>query len=92
VKKIKNVSLRVSLRQNHKKFKAFVRAFLEIGFILFLYYSNLLMGEYTHSGKGQIKGLKWAVTDIFTINNFIIAIITATACHFIFEVLRKRIK
>ena len=32
------------------------RAVIEVGFIIFLFYSNLLMGEYERSGMGQKKG------------------------------------
>lgn len=33
------------------------RALIEVGFIVFLYYSNLLMGEYEASGQGPAVGL-----------------------------------
>lgn len=42
------------------------RALIEIGFILFLFYTNLLMGEFEGSGMGQKKGLLWAMFDVFT--------------------------
>ena len=42
------------------------RAGTEIGFIIFLFYSNLLMGKFTHSGMGPGRGLAWAIEDIFT--------------------------
>ena len=29
---------------------------IEVGFIIFLFYSNLLMGEFERSGMGQKKG------------------------------------
>jgi hypothetical protein len=38
------------------------RALTEIGFIIFLFYSNLLMGEFTRSGMGRGKGLTWQST------------------------------
>jgi hypothetical protein len=40
------------------------RALIEVGFIVFLFYANLLMGEYEHSGMGQTRGLRWAVSEI----------------------------
>jgi len=33
------------------------RAVIEIAFIIFLFYSNLLMGEFERSGLGQTRGL-----------------------------------
>jgi hypothetical protein len=46
------------------------RAVTETGFIIFLFYSNLLMGEFTRSGMGQERGLAWAIGDILTAANF----------------------
>jgi hypothetical protein len=34
------------------------RAVIEVGFIIFLFYSNLLMGEYERSGLGQRESSK----------------------------------
>lgn len=49
--------------------KSFVsRAVLEAGFIVFLFYSNLLMGEFERSGLGRTMGLGWTLRDIFGIN------------------------
>lgn len=76
---------------NTKKLAPIWRSILEVGFILFLFYSNLLMGEFTHSGFGQSKGLIWAVQDIFTITNFIIAIVLALIGYLVFEFLRNRL-
>lgn len=73
----------------NKKINSYWSATLEVGFIVFLFYSNLLMGEYNHSGQGEVKGLLWALKDIFTLYNFIIAIISATVGHFFFDYLRK---
>jgi hypothetical protein len=36
------------------------RAVIEVGFIIFLFYSNLLLGEFERSGLGQKKGVVWA--------------------------------
>ena len=46
------------------------RAVTEIGFIIFLFYSNLLMGEFTRSGMARGKDLAWAIQDIFSEVNF----------------------
>ena len=67
-----------------------VRALIEVGFIVFLFYSNLLMGEFTRSNLGQQRGLLWALKNIFTVYNFLIAIAAAFIGYAIFEFLRKR--
>jgi len=67
------------------------RAVIEIGFIIFLFYSNLLMGEYERSGLGQKRGFAWASADILTGANFVIAMIAAIIGYIIFEFLRKRV-
>ena len=74
----------------HQKLAPAWRALVEAGFIVFLYYSNLLMGEFEGSGLGQRRGLLWAVQDIFTASNFIIAIASALIGYLVFEFLRKR--
>jgi hypothetical protein len=53
------------------------RAVIEVGFIIFLFYSNLLMGEFERSGIGQKRGVAWAIGDVFTAGNFEIATIAA---------------
>jgi hypothetical protein len=67
------------------------RAVIEIGFVIFLFYSNLLMGEFERSGLGQKRGFAWAVADILTGANFVIATIAAIIGYVIFEFLRKRV-
>jgi hypothetical protein len=68
----------------------FLRAVIETGFIIFLFYSNLLMGEFTRaSGKG--KSVIDAITDIFTLNDFIIAVVSAFIGFVIVEYLRKKL-
>jgi len=66
------------------------RAVIEIAFIIFLFYSNLLMGEFEHSGIGQARGLAWAIRDVFTAANFEIAMIAALIGYVLFEFLRKK--
>jgi hypothetical protein len=66
------------------------RAVTEVGFIIFLFYSNLLMGEFTHSGMERGRGLVWAVEDVFTSVNFAIAVIAALIGYVVVEFLRKR--
>ena len=70
--------------------KNVARTSLEVGFILLLFYGNLLMGEFTHSGLGSKNGLIWALGDIFTAANFAIGITVAFVAHVIFDFLRAR--
>jgi len=66
------------------------RALIEVGFIIFLFYSNLLMGEFERSGMGKRRGLVWAIGDIFTAGNFEIAAVAGILGYIFFEFLRKR--
>jgi hypothetical protein len=66
------------------------RAVIEVAFIMFLFYANLLMGEFERSGMGQKRGLAWAIADVFTAANFEIAMIAALIGYVLFEFLRKR--
>ena len=66
------------------------RAVIEVSFIVFLFYSNLLMGEFERSGMGEKRGLLWAMTDVFTSFNFGIALIAALVGYVLFEFLRKK--
>ena len=64
---------------------------LEIGFIVFLFYSNLLMGEFEKSGMGRQKGLAWALSDIFTTSNLVIAAIASVIGYILVETVRNRL-
>jgi hypothetical protein len=66
------------------------RALVEAGFIIFLFYSNLLMGEFTQT-NGQGKSLAFAVKDIFTVTNFGIAVFSGLIGYVVFEYLRKQV-
>jgi hypothetical protein len=70
--------------------KAFWRALIEVAFIVFLFYSNLLMGEYGRSGRGQAMGFVWAIEDILTRANFEIALAAALVGYVVFEYLRSK--
>jgi hypothetical protein len=69
--------------------RAVSRAVIEMAFIIFLFYSNLLMGEFTVA-NGHGKTLAAAVYDIFTVANFLIALISAGIGYVVFEYLRKK--
>jgi hypothetical protein len=66
------------------------RAVTETGFIIFLFYSNLLMGEFERSGMGRNRGLVWALGDIFTAASFGIAVVAAIIGYGLVECLRNR--
>ena len=66
------------------------RAIIEAGFIILLFYSNLLMGEFERSGLGAKRGMVWAIEDVFTAANFGIAAIAALTGYVLLEFLRKR--
>ncbi len=65
-------------------------AVIDVGFIVFLFYSNLLMGEFERSGMGQTRGLAWAIGDVLTAANFEIAMIAGLIGYILIEFLRKR--
>jgi hypothetical protein len=66
----------------------FQRALIEASFIIFLFYSNLLMGEYTRSNAPAGKTLASALTDVFTAANFVIAVVTSLIGYVVVEYLR----
>jgi hypothetical protein len=66
------------------------KALVEVGFIVFLFYSNLLMGEFTRA-NGRGKSLVFAVEDIFSVANLVIAVISGVLGYLAFDYLRKRL-
>jgi hypothetical protein len=68
-----------------------LRAVVEVGFIVFLFYANLLMGEFERSGMGRKNGVVWAMKDVLTRTNFEIALVAALIGYVFFEFLRKRL-
>lgn len=66
------------------------RGLIEVGFIIFLFYSNLLMGEFERSGIGQKQGLGAALADVLTTSNFMIAGIAAAIGYLLVEFLRDK--
>jgi hypothetical protein len=67
------------------------RAVIEVAFIVFLFYSNLLMGEFERSGMGSRRGIAWALRDVFTTPNFAIALSAAFIGYMLFEFLREKL-
>jgi hypothetical protein len=76
--------------ENRRRLTPVLRAVIEVAFIVFLFYSNLLMGEFTVV-NGQGKSLAYALNDILTGKNFLIAMISAVIGYVGFETLRKKL-
>jgi uncharacterized membrane protein len=72
------------------RMRSILRAVIEVAFIIFLFYSNLLMGEFTAS-NGHGKTFAFALRDIFTATNFAIALVSAIIGYLIFETLRRKL-
>ena len=66
-----------------------MRAAVEIGFIIFLFYANLLMGEFTATA-GRGKTLLAALNDIITVKTIAIALVTSVIGHLGLVVLREK--
>jgi len=66
-----------------------VRAIIEIASVVFLFYSNLLMGEFAGSSRPG-KTFLFALGDIFTGKNFAIALVSAMIGYVVFETLRRK--
>ena len=71
---------------------AVARAVIEVGFILFLFYANLLMGEFNHSGVARGHSLLWALNDVFTPANFSIGLAAGLVGYLLVELLRNRLQ
>jgi len=75
---------------NRRRLTSVLRAVIEVAFIVFLFYSNLLMGEFTVA-NGRGKSLAYALNDILTGKNFLIAMISAVMGYVGFETLRRKL-
>jgi len=69
--------------------KKIAGALAEVGFILFLFYTNLLMGQFTRSRHAS--SLFTALSDVFTPTNALIGLVGATIGYFYIEEIRKRL-
>jgi hypothetical protein len=67
-----------------------LRGLAEIAFIIFLFYSNLLMGEFTRD-SGRTKTLAAAVHDLWTMRTFAIGFVSACLGFGAIEFLRHRL-
>ena len=77
-------------RDDRRRHNPVLLAAIEIAFIVFLFYSNLLMGEFTVA-NGRGKTIAAALSDIFTGTNLVIAMISALIGYVGFEYLRKKL-
>lgn len=79
-----------SIKKNSPKISHVWAGIIEVGFIIFLFYANLLMGEFTHS-NGQGKSLVMALKNIVSLPNFTIAIVAGLIGYILFEFFRKKL-
>jgi hypothetical protein len=77
-------------QRSHRLLKPLCRAVIEVAFIVFLFYSNLLMGEFTAT-NGPGKSIVFGLKDIFTGTNLIIAMFSALVGYVVFEYLRRKL-
>jgi hypothetical protein len=73
-----------------QKLKPALKAVVEVGFIIFLFYSNLLMGEFTRA-NGRGKSFAFAVEDIFSAANLLIAVISGLLGYLVLNYFRERV-
>jgi len=78
------------LQRPRRRPRPFLRSLVEVCSILFLFYSNLLMGEF-EGGNGRGKTLGFAIHDIFTVTNFTIALVCAAIGYTLFEFWRRKL-
>jgi len=72
--------------------KKLLRALAEITFIIFLFYTNLLMGEFTRArSMPHAPTMLSALSDIFTPMNAVVGLIGAIIGYFCIESFRKRL-
>jgi hypothetical protein len=76
--------------KERKRLAPLLRAALEIAFIIFLFYSNLLMGDFESSNQ-RGRSLVSALRDIVTPTNFGIALVSALIGYLGFEYLRRKL-
>jgi hypothetical protein len=72
------------------RLKPLWRVVIEVAFIVFLFYANLLMGEFT-GVNGEGKTFAFALHDIVTPTNFAIALVSALIGYVVFEYLRHKL-
>jgi hypothetical protein len=73
-----------------KPFGGVMRALVEVAFIIFLFYANLLMGQYVRGAPRHLSLIR-ALRNIFTPDDLVIAVICAFVGHMLFDRLRRRL-
>jgi hypothetical protein len=76
--------------QRARPFGAALRAVVEVAFILFLFYANLLMGQYVRNAPPHTPLIS-ALHNIATLDDFVIGLSCAVVGHAIFDALRRRL-
>jgi hypothetical protein len=71
--------------------KRIIHALAEVSFIVFLFYTNLLMGEFTRSHSVVTRTVLDVLSDVFTLTNVIIGLVGAIIGYFCIEGIRKRL-
>jgi hypothetical protein len=66
------------------------RLIIEVAFIMFLFYANLLMGEFERANSAGGKDFAFALTDIFTMTNFAIGMFASLIGYAVVEFLRGK--
>ncbi len=79
------------MKNPFKKSSFLLRTILEMSFIIFLFYANLLMGQYNSGHTLADRSIIAAFRNIFTLDNFVIAVVAAFVGHVAFDQLRKRL-
>ncbi len=62
-----------------------------MSFIIFLFYANLLMGQYNLGHHFSDRPILEALRTVVTLDNFIIALIAAFIGHVAFDYFRRRL-
>jgi hypothetical protein len=67
------------------------RPVVEVAFIMFLFYANLLMGEFERANSAEGKRVIDALVDIFTATNFVIGVLASLVGYIVVEFLRAKL-
>lgn len=76
--------------RTRRKPHPFWRSIVECASVMFLFYANLLMGEFTRA-NGRGKTLLFALHDVFTWENFTIGLVCACIGYAVFEFWRRKL-
>jgi hypothetical protein len=71
--------------------RKFWRAVVEVAFIMFLFYANLLMGEFERANSTPGKSLVAALADIFTVTDMMIGLLASLVGYVAVEFLRAKL-